>query len=88
MTDRFDQFEQSAVRAAADAPPSLDVTQVVTRRIQSIHPVADDVNRTLAVCGSLATVAAMVALATATWAWYSWSDPVVQVFSQAHLVMQ
>lgn len=88
MSDRQHEFERLARLAATDTPPRVDVTGAVVSRIQSTQLAENDLNRLLAVCSSVATAAAVVAVAAATWAWYSWSDPVMQVFSQAHLVMQ
>ena len=88
MSDRTTSFERLASAARDEAAPQLDVTAAVIERVQNVRPAEDHVNRLLAVCSSLATVAALVAVASATWAWFAWTDPLVQIFSQVHLVMQ
>ena len=38
--------------------------------------------------GSLATAAAVAAVALATWLWLAWADPLVEIFSQVEVVMR
>ena len=88
MSDRLKQFEHRASIARDETAPAVDVTAGVMERLQNVRPTEENLNGLLAVCGSLATVAALAAVASATWAWFAWNDPLVQIFSQAHLVMQ
>ena len=60
MNDGLKQFKRMAERARDDRSPVVDISDAVLTRIRGVQLADSDVNRMLAWCGSLATVAAMV----------------------------